>query len=122
MKDNIKTLNTAKQRSAISPNYVHSLDAAALMNTVEACLARNVHAFAMIHDSYGTHAADSETLATTLRQVFLQMFGGDVNHLAQWAREVVAPVPLELQGDIPPLPPMGKLDVNEVAYATFFFA
>ncbi|MDE7064511.1 MAG: DNA-dependent RNA polymerase, partial [Desulfovibrionaceae bacterium] len=98
------------------------LDAAALMETVEACLARNVHAFTMIHDSYGTHAADSEILAATLRQVFLHMFGGDTNLLAQWMREVIAPVPLELQANMPSPPPMGTLDVNAVEQAKFFFA
>lgn len=57
-----------KQKSAISPNYVHSLDAAALMKTVNGCLAQNIGNFAMIHDSYGTHAADSVALAATLRR------------------------------------------------------
>ena len=115
-------INKTKQRSAISPNYVHSLDAAALMNTVNACLEAQVQSFAMIHDSYGTHAADSEALAKALRQVFLRMFGGDVNHLSQWVREVTAAAPMEFQADIPALPSMGELDVNEVKNATFFFA
>mgnify|MGYP002552211251 CR=1 FL=1 len=66
-----------KQKSAISPNYVHSLDAAALMKTVNGCLAQNIGNFAMIHDSYGTHAADSVALAATLRRTFVEMFGGE---------------------------------------------
>ena len=33
------SLDKPKQKSAISPNYVHSLDAAALMKTVNGCLA-----------------------------------------------------------------------------------
>lgn len=115
-------LNPSKQRSAISPNYVHSLDASALMLTVHHSLSKGLCSFAMIHDSYGTLAADSETLAVALRGVFLQMFGGDVNHLAMWLREVLAAVPVELQADAPILPSMGTLDVNEVKNATFFFA
>jgi len=56
-------LAKAKQKSAISPNYVHSLDAAALMRTVCHCLDADINNFAMIHDSYGTLAADSEKMA-----------------------------------------------------------
>lgn len=115
-------LNNAKQRSAISPNYVHSLDASALMLTVQKSLTKNLRSFAMIHDSYGTLAADSETLAITLREVFLYMFGGDTNHLEMWLREVLAPLPVALQADAPLLPSMGALDVNEVKNAPFFFA
>ena len=117
------TIAQAKQRSAISPNYVHSLDASALMFTVEACFEQGVTSFSMIHDSYGTHAADSEILATTLRKVFLRMFGGTgVNHLELWQREVLAPVSMNEMVELPPVPAMGKLDVREVEKATFFFA
>ena len=71
------SLDKPKQKSAISPNYVHSLDAAALMKTVNGCLAQHINHFAMIHDSYGTHAADSVALAATLRRTFVEMFGGE---------------------------------------------
>ena len=87
-------LDKPKQKSAISPNYVHSLDAAALMKTVNGCLAQNIGNFAMIHDSYGTHTADSVALAATLRRTFVEMFGGEgVNPLEQWKNEVLAPCP-----------------------------
>lgn len=115
------TLNKPKQKSAISPNYVHSLDAAALMKTVCACLDNGVSTFAMIHDSYGTYAADSDILAQTLRHVFIALFGG-VNHLEQWSREVLASLPMEIRANAPPLPQMGNLNVSEVAQAAFFFA
>ena len=115
-----------KQKSAISPNYVHSLDAAALMKTVNGCLAQNIGNFAMIHDSYGTHAADSVALAATLRRTFVEMFGGEgVNPLEQWKNEVLASVPEPMLAelpDLPILPATGDLDVGEVAHSPFFFA
>lgn len=117
-----RTLNTAKQRSAISPNYIHSLDAAALMQTVNTCLDHNIAAFAMIHDSYGTYAADSAKLAALLRQTFIAMFGGDSNLLQTFSNEVLASLPLEAQTDLPPLPGFGTLDVSEVSRSKFFFA
>ena len=115
-----------KQKSAISPNYVHSLDAAALMKTVNGCLAQHINNFAMIHDSYGTHAADSVALAATLRRTFVEMFGGEgVNPLEQWKNEVLASVPEPMLAelpDLPILPATGDLDVGEVAQSPFFFA
>lgn len=113
-----------KQKSAISPNYVHSLDAAALMKTVNGCLAQNIGNFAMIHDSYGTHAADSVALAATLRRTFVEMFGGEgVNPLEQWKNEVLASVPEPMLAelpDLPILPATGDLDVGEVAIPPSF--
>lgn len=118
----LDTLNSAKQRSAISPNYVHSLDAAALMKTVNNCLMENVNTFAMIHDSYGTHAADSEKLAALLRDTFIQMFGGTEHRLADFQKEVLACIPLEDQKKLPALPNIGELDIAEVQKSVFFFA
>ena len=119
------SLAKPKQKSAVSPNYVHSLDAAALMCTVCRCLDAGVNSFAMIHDSYGTHAADSERLAAILRDVFVDLFGGEMNLLEVWAREVMAPVPdsiLQDAASLPAVPGFGKLDVGEVRRSLFFFA
>lgn len=118
----LDTLSSAKQRSAVSPNYIHSLDAAALMKTVNLCLTENVSTFAMIHDSYGTHAADSDKLATLLRETFIALFGGTEHRLADFQKEVLACVPMEAQKKLPALPQMGKLDIMEVKKSAFFFA
>lgn len=118
-------LAKAKQKSAISPNYVHSLDAAALMRTVCCCADEGILSFAMIHDSYGTHAADSERLAAILRTTFVGMFGGDANMLELWSREVMAPVPaavLQKLDGLPAIPAFGELDVEAVKRSLFFFA
>ena len=118
-------LAKAKQKSAISPNYVHSLDAAALMRTVCCCADEGILSFAMIHDSYGTHAADSERLAAILRTTFVGMFGGDANILELWSREAMAPVPaavLQKLDGLPAIPAFGELDVEAVKRSLFFFA
>ncbi|WP_297894694.1 DNA-directed RNA polymerase [uncultured Desulfovibrio sp.] len=118
-------LAKSKQKSAISPNYVHSLDAAALMRTVSHCLDEGIDRFAMIHDSYGTLAADSEKLAGLLRSTFVELFGGKENMLELWSREVMAAVPTEVlqkMDTLPAVPSFGKLDVNDVTKSLFFFA
>lgn len=115
-------IDPIKQRSAMSPNFVHSLDAAALMETVCLCLKHDINNFAMIHDSYGTHAADSPALARHLRTTFVKMFGGDMNILEVLHRELTAQLPLKYHKDLPPLPPVGTLDITKVEQSTFFFA
>lgn len=119
-------LDKPKQKSAISPNYVYSLDTAAFMKTINGCLAQNTDNFAMIHDSYGIHAADSVAPAATLRRTFVKMFGGEgVSPLEQWKNEVLASVPEPMLAELPDppiLPATGGLDVGEVAHSPFFFA
>jgi len=115
-------LDARKQRTGISPNYVHSLDAAALQRTVCRAVDQDIHSFAMIHDSYGTHAADTPALAHTLREVFVDMFGGK-NLLEVFLDETKQLIQDEGKLEkLPALPPLGSLDVNKVMEADFFFA
>ena len=113
----------AKQRSAVAPNYVHSLDAAALMCTVVESRKSGISCFAMIHDSYGTHAADSGALARILRAVFIRMFGEkEQSPLELWKHEILESIPERHRKDAPELPETGGLNVADVARSAFFFA
>jgi DNA-directed RNA polymerase len=58
------TIDKRKQAQGISPNFVHSLDAAHLMRTVVKCQEAGITSFAMVHDSYGTHAGNAGACAT----------------------------------------------------------
>lgn len=115
-------IDRIRQRNGISPNYIHSLDAAALQRTVCIARERGIDGFAMIHDSYGTHAADTPLLARTLREVFVQMFGGERNILDEFTQEVVKVLDEEALQELPPLPELGALEVSKVMEADFFFA
>lgn len=55
-------LDLKKQTQSFSPNFVHSLDAAALTRTVNLSAASGLTHFACVHDSYGTHASDVQML------------------------------------------------------------
>jgi DNA-directed RNA polymerase len=84
MEDVKNKLDGRKQAQAIAPNFVHSMDAAALVLTITACLERGVLHMAAIHDSYGTLAAAMDTLQEALREQFVRMYeANDV--LAQFA-------------------------------------
>ena len=106
-----------KQANGISPNYVHSLDAAVLVKSINLAKALGVHEFAMVHDSYGVPAADAATMAGVLRQVYADTFSG--NLLADLRDQLVAQHP-----DIafPAPPAQGTFDVQQVKDSLYFFA
>ncbi|NPU64622.1 T3/T7 RNA polymerase [Bradyrhizobium sp. 83012] len=111
------TINGSKQALAISPNFVHSLDAAAMMETILMCIDNGITQFAMIHDSYGTVAADMEKLAACLRHAFVDMYRD--NHVLQ---QFLDGLPEQVRAECPPVPPMGSLDIAQVIESDFFFA
>lgn len=113
-------LDSRKQSSGISPNFVHSLDAAHMVRTV--CYGREsgITHFAMVHDSYGTHAGDADMLNHVLRKAFVDQYSGDV--LRDFRDQLSAQVPEELAAKIPELPPMGQLDLQGVMHSEYFFA
>lgn len=112
-------LDLKRQITGISPNFVHSMDGAALMASV--CKARRlgIDSFAMIHDSYGTVAADTLAMAYALREAFVEMYQ-DQDVLASLLQ-----VPLsEVVPDVASIamPSMGSLDIKRVKESDFFFA
>jgi DNA-directed RNA polymerase len=114
-------LDRARQVSAVAPNFVHSLDASALMLTVQAGTERGIRSWAMIHDSYGTHAADTDLLAATLREEFVRMYS-EHDVLAKFRDEVAATLTPEEAAELPPLPEKGSLNLEAVHFAAYFFA
>lgn len=110
-----------KQASALPPNVVHSLDAAAMMRTIVAAKAEGIAAFAMIHDSYGTHAADTERFSEILRESFVAMYS-ETDFLEHFRDEIAAQLPPEAAAKLPPLPEKGTLELSDVLNSRYFFA
>ncbi|WP_215776911.1 DNA-directed RNA polymerase [Paludibacterium sp. B53371] len=105
--------------AGISPNFVHSLDASHLMMTVATCLEySDIQHFAMIHDSYGTHAANTDTLAELLREAFVAQYGQEV--IREFYEELCEQVPEGVE--LPPPPAVGDFDLEQVLDAPYFFA
>lgn len=108
-------LDARKQAAAISPNFVHSLDGAHLLLTI-AAMPRGM-SWAMVHDSFGTHAGDAAAMARVLRLTFVDMYARD-EPLAHFRNAVAATV----EGELPELPESGNLRLEEVLRSDFFFA
>lgn len=110
--------NPIKQANAVAPNFVHSLDAAALMLTVERAAGEGVEAFAMVHDSYGTHAADMPILARCTREAFVEMYQRDV--VQDFAEQLKAQTTKPEK--VPAVPLKGNLDLSLVLVSDYFFS
>ncbi len=110
-------IDSRRQASGISPNWVHSLDAAHLMKTIGRCKREGISSFSMIHDSYGTHAGNAWAMARYLREEFVQMYS-QVDVLGRFKEELEAQTGAELAA----LPRKGNLDLQQVLESPFFFA
>lgn len=113
-------LNTRRQSLGISPNFVHSLDAAHLMRTVLFCVEDGMKDFAMIHDSYGVHAGLAARLRDNLREAFVAQYAEPV--LQQFRDQLAEQLPEALRKELPELPPMGTLELTQVRQSEYFFA
>lgn len=119
------TRDRRKHRDAISPNVIHSLDAAALMLTVSyAAAGRGVTSFATIHDGYAVLAADCALLGQAARQSFAALYGPQfldlhLDTLASLYDQLGAPRPSRPEDESPA---RGSLDVNGVLASDYFFA
>lgn len=109
-------------RSGIALNFIHSLDAAHLMKVANACADRGIDSLAVIHDSFGTHAAKTDELAEILRQTFIDLYEG--NPLVAFRESVLEQLDdyPDLMKQIPALPDQGDLDLGTITQARYMFA
>lgn len=111
-------MDTSGQLSGVAPNFVHSMDAAALTLTVVSMWRMGVKSLTTIHDSYGTHAADMGLLSETVRKAFVEMYSGDCV-LESFRQDLQTLVPDE---ELPPVPDKGKLVLEGINHSPYFFA
>ena len=73
LQDNSRApVKITKQKSAMPPNYVHSLDSSHMLMTATRCREEGM-TFAAVHDSYWTHAADVDRMNVILREEFVEL-------------------------------------------------
>lgn len=121
-------LDVKGQRQGVAPNFVHSMDASALVYAVVYGKRRyGIEDFALIHDSFGTHAGgegvgDSHRLAIALRESFVDMYEQhDV--IADFERQMQQAVKGdELNTPLPERPKKGSLDLQLVKESRYFFS
>lgn len=107
-----------RQASGLSPNFVHSVDATHMRMVVRRLASEGVTGFAMIHDSFGTHAGHVELLAHVTREEFVVLHETDV--LDAFREEIGSVLPEATVLDR--LPAHGTLDLAAVQSSSYFFA
>jgi DNA-directed RNA polymerase len=106
-----KQAEVSRQKAGIAPNFIHSLDACHMRMYIRAALAAGIRDFSMIHDSYGCHPNDGDTMQRLIREAFISLYlDNDIPGLLH-----------KLAPCIPPLA-MGTLDLEQVQGAEYFFA
>lgn len=111
-----EVINGKKQGSSAAPNYIHSMDAATLVRTVNAC---GLMDYAMVHDSYGVHACDAYKLAKALRQQVFEIYSEDNTLLKDLWDMTYARIGSE---DKIEMPQPGSYDIKEILGSLYFFA
>jgi DNA-directed RNA polymerase len=116
-------LDKSSQKLGIAPNFIHSLDADHAKRTILLCQAEGIDNLSMIHDSYGTLAADTGKLAYWLREAFIQQYT-ESNVLEGFYNEIKEQLKNSenLVDKLPELPEMGSLDLQQVRDSLYFFA
>jgi DNA-directed RNA polymerase len=110
-------LKAHKQALASAPNIIHSFDAAHLSMTVNAGAERGISAWAVIHDSFATHAGSSQVLASVLREQFVAIYRTNWLERLHAGFRAYAP-----HVDLPGPPARGSFDIDGVLDAEFFFS
>lgn len=111
--------DTRRHANGIAPNWVHSLDATHLRLAVLYADDMGVSSLAVIHDSFGTHASDTDKLAACLRESMVDIYkNNDV--LANFLRDVGPNLPTSAK--VPPMPATGSLDLEEIKESQYVFA
>lgn len=101
-----------KHSNGIAPNFIHSMDAAHLTLVTIAAKKLGIDSMAMIHDDYGTYAADADVLYTLIREVFVDIYKQHSPLSDFQARYPFLPDP----------PEVGSLDINLVLDSIYFFS
>ena len=102
-------LKGSKMVDGISPNFVHSLDASHACFTALAMRDLGC-SMVSIHDSFGTHPSDVDTMHRCIRESFLKVYSQDiVGNFINDTGTTVEP------------PPVGKLDLRCVLDSRYMF-
>ena len=120
VKNDLPKLDSKRQANGISPNLIHSMDASHLMGVANRCYDSGIHSLAVVHDSFGVHAARVGELQDILRNTFADLYA--TNWLEVFREEFVAQLPPEWAEKIPPVPALGTFDIETVRQSSYLFA
>lgn len=107
-----------KARNAAAPNFVHSLDAAHLIRTVNAAVSERIINVLCVHDAYCCLAPQAQRFNTIIRRELgvMHAYYDGLHRLRNW----------NVNADVFPLPPYGDLNPLDIqhpeTYAEYSFS
>ena len=110
-------VSKVRARNSVAPNYVHSFDSSHMVMTVVKAASEGIEDFAMVHDDFGVHAADTPRLFDIIRETFVDMYE-DFDWLMAWKKEMER---LDDRIALPDPPETGELDIRKVLDSKYFF-
>ena len=110
-----ETIDGTSVNLAISPNYIHSLDASHMWSTIKRMIDSGIIQYSMIHDSYGCPAPDVNLMRAYTNEEFHKMHA---SNLLQTMKDEVEQI---LSIELPDVPPIGDYNIDEVLDAEYFF-
>ena len=119
LKESPTDIDTKGQVQAISPNFIHSMDASHMQRVITALADVDCHNLFMIHDSFGTDLAHAGYLFKTIRFEFRKMYE-DTDYLQIFLDNVNYLLPKNAK--VPKAPKMGKLSITDVEHSQYCFA
>jgi DNA-directed RNA polymerase len=127
-------IKSTKLKSSVAPNLIHGQDASGLVLTVCECLDHDVTDFALVHDSYATHADDSQVMIDSIKYSWVDMYQ-DNNWMQiwwdRWAKQIdevaekliaAGKKPKVTSKDLPDVLILGNLEAKSVLTSDYFFA
>lgn len=118
-----KRIDKKKARSAISPNVVHSLDAAHLQRVAVMAGEEGILHFQFIHDSFATHAGRTARFFRIIREAFVEQYETycPFEALTEYANSALSAEGQEKLAALA-IPERGTLDLREVLESQYAFA
>lgn len=112
-------INFHRMVNSCAPNFVHSMDASHLTKATNAFKDAGIDSIAVIHDSFGTHAGNTDSLRNLLRASMVDMYT-EHDVIRSFLEEVEAKTLLDLSHI--EVPAAGCLDLQEINQSTYAFA
>lgn len=115
------TVDKRAQAQGISPNFVHSLDGTHLRLSVVRASEEGMNAFALVHDSFGVHAADTPRFFQLLRETLVEMYS-EIDVIEAFRSEIMTQLSPKNRDNLKETPARGQLELEQVLESSFCFA
>ena len=110
VRESLDEINNRRSVNAISPNFIHSLDAAHVALTCDSMREQEL-SFLTIHDSFASHPSSMDDLHKILREEFINLYSHDI--LQNFKNDTGIDIPK---------PRTGRFCLAKVRDSEFFFS